>query len=106
MRAREPDRAGYVERDGVRVYYECFGEGEQTIVFPPSDIFVTGRMWKAQVPYLARRYRVVVIDPRGNGRSDRPTEPARYSDLEYDADLVAVMDELGDRPRRRWSASA
>ncbi|HEX6150956.1 alpha/beta fold hydrolase [Nocardioides sp.] len=95
MRAREPDRAGYVERDGVRVYYECFGEGDRTIVFVPADVYVTSRMWKAQVPYLARRHRVVVIDPRGNGRSDRPLDPAAYSDLEYDADLIAVMDELG-----------
>ena len=27
MRAREPDEQGYVERDGVRIAYETFGEG-------------------------------------------------------------------------------
>ena len=94
MRAREPDRAGYVERDGVRVHYECFGTEGDVIVFPPADVLVTSGMWKAQVPYLARRHRVVVIDPRGNGRSDRPTDPAAYTDVEYVADLIAVMDEL------------
>ncbi|MGH3348693.1 MAG: alpha/beta fold hydrolase, partial [Nocardioides sp.] len=94
MRAREPDRAGYVERGGVRVYYECFGTEGDAIVFGPSDVLVNGGMWKAQVPYLARRHRVVVIDPRGNGRSDKPTDPAAYSDLEMVADLIAVMDEV------------
>ncbi|MGZ5398514.1 MAG: alpha/beta fold hydrolase [Nocardioides sp.] len=94
MRAREPDRAGYVERDGVRIHYECFGTEGDAIVFPPADVFVTAAMWKAQVPYLARRHRVVSIDPRGNGRSDRPTDPAAYTDVEYVADLIAVMDEL------------
>jgi len=95
MRAREPDRAGYVERDGVRVHYEAFGTEGPPIVFAPADVLVNGRMWKAQVPYLARRHRVVVIDPRGNGKSDRPTDPAAYSDVEQVSDVVAVMDELG-----------
>src|ERR1700712_3015324 len=94
MRARQPDLTGFVERDGVRVYYESYGAGERTIVFAPADVIVTSEMWKAQVPYLARSYRVVVIDPRGNGRSDRPTAEAAYTDLEYVADLLAVMDEL------------
>ncbi len=95
MRAREPDRTGYVERDGVRVHYETFGTEGDPIVFAPVDVLVNARMWKAQVPYLARRHRVVVIDPRGNGRSDRPTDPAAYADVEQVADLVAVMDDLG-----------
>ena len=94
MRAREPDQVGYVERDGVRIAYETFGEGETTIVFTPVDVIVHSRMWKAQVPYLARHFRVVTIDPRGNGRSDRPTDPAAYGDLEYIADTIAVMDHL------------
>ena len=29
-------------------------------------------MWKAQIPWFARRHTVVTFDPRGNGRSDRP----------------------------------
>ncbi len=95
MRAREPDRAGYVERDGVRVHYETFGTEGDVIVFVPTDVLVNGRMWKAQVPYLARRHRVVVIDPRGNGLSDRPTDPAAYADVEQVADVLSVMDELG-----------
>ncbi|WP_191907934.1 alpha/beta hydrolase [Nocardioides cynanchi] len=84
-----------MDRDGVRIYYEVYGEGEHTLVFAPADVIVTGQMWKAQVPYLARTHRVVVIDPRGNGRSDKPTEQAAYGDRQFVADLVAVMDELG-----------
>lgn len=95
MRAREPDEAGWIERDGVRVAYEGFGAGATTIVFPPASTIVHSAMWKAQVPYLARHFRVVTIDPRGNGRSDRPTDPAAYADLEHVADTLDVMDRLG-----------
>jgi pimeloyl-ACP methyl ester carboxylesterase len=44
------------------------------------------------VPYLARQFKVITIDPRGNGRSDRPTSAAAYAETELAADTVAVMD--------------
>ena len=95
MRARYPDVEGYVERDGVKVAYEVYGDGPTTVVFFPIDAIVHSRAWKAQIPYLSRFYRVVAIDPRGNGRSDRPTDPAAYAQGEYIADCLAVMDEVG-----------
>jgi pimeloyl-ACP methyl ester carboxylesterase/predicted glycosyltransferase len=95
MRACQPDEQGSVVRDGVRIAYEVFGEGERTVLFPPVDPIVESRAWKAQVPWLARRARVVTIDPRGNGRSDRPEGSAAYADVQFVRDTVAVMDELG-----------
>jgi pimeloyl-ACP methyl ester carboxylesterase/predicted glycosyltransferase len=95
MRAREPDEQGYVERDGVRVAYESFGDAATTVLFPPVDTIVDSRLWKGQVPYLSRHFRVVTVDPRGNGRSDRPTDPSAYDDTELIADALAVMDHLG-----------
>jgi len=98
MRAREPDEQGYVDRDGVRVAYETFGwaaDDRPTVVFVPIDTIIHSRAWKAQVPYLAQHYRVVTIDPRGNGRSDRPTDPADYDDLAFVGDTIAVMDQIG-----------
>src|SRR4029079_16758504 len=71
MRARQPDRAGLVDVDGVRIRFEVYGDSGSAMVFTPTDTIVDSRMWKAQVPWLARRHRVVVIDPRGNGGSDR-----------------------------------
>jgi hypothetical protein len=49
MRAREPDREGFVDRDGVRLHYEVFGDGEPTLVLVPSNPIVHSRQWKAQV---------------------------------------------------------
>jgi pimeloyl-ACP methyl ester carboxylesterase/predicted glycosyltransferase len=91
-RARYPDAQGFVEREGVRVFWELYGQGEQTILFLPSWSIVHSRIWKGQIPYFARHCRVLTLDPRGNGRSDRPTDPAAYSERELAADALAVLD--------------
>ena len=71
-RARYPDSEGYVERDGVRVFYEVYGTGEPTVLLLPTWSIIHSRCWKMQIPYLARHCRVITFDARGNGRSDRP----------------------------------
>src|SRR2546421_8862552 len=92
MRARTPDQEGYVERDGVKIAYEVFGSGETTILLMPTWSIIHSRFWKMQVPYLARHYRVVTFDGRGNGKSDRPANSAAYAKEEYAADALAVLD--------------
>jgi pimeloyl-ACP methyl ester carboxylesterase/predicted glycosyltransferase len=91
-RARYPDEEGVVERDGVRVFYEVYGDGERTIVLLPTWSIVHSRLWKAQIPYLARHARVVTFDGRGNGRSDRPDGVQAYVEDEFARDTLAVMD--------------
>ena len=90
-RARYPDRDGFVERDGVRIFYEVYGEGEPTVLLLPTWSIIHSRHWKMQIPYLARHCRVVTFDGRGNGRSDRPAETEAYDEREFAADALAVL---------------
>lgn len=92
-RARYPDADGFVEHgDGVRVFYERYGDGPDTVcLLPPFPLFHS-RAWRGQIPYLARHFRVLAIDPRGNGRSDRPRHPAAYARAAHVADVLAVLD--------------
>ena len=94
-RARSSDFDGYVERDGVRVFYEVFGSADPTVLLLPTWSIVHSRAWKMQVPYLARHCRVITFDGRGNGLSDRPTEPEAYAEAEFAADAIAVLDATG-----------
>ena len=92
-RACYPDVEGYASReDGTRIFYEVYGEGDRTLVFVPPWAIVHSRLWKAQIPYFARRARVIAFDPRGNGRSDRPADVSLYSEEENAADIGAVLD--------------
>src|SRR3954471_4187522 len=96
MRALEPDVQATVEVDGVAIGYEVFGSGPRTILLPPQWAIVSSRVWKAQVPALARHFRVIAFDTRGSGRSDAPADPARDGPLAADVpDALAVLDAVG-----------
>jgi pimeloyl-ACP methyl ester carboxylesterase/predicted glycosyltransferase len=93
--AREPDASGVVERDGVRVHWERYGNGGPPVLLLPTWWIVHSRVWKAQIPWLARHYRVVTFDGRGNGYSDRPLRADAYDAVEFVDDAVAVLDAAG-----------
>jgi len=94
-RARYPDEDGFIERDGVRVFWERYGDGAPTILLLPTWSIMHSRHWKGQIPYLARHFRVVTFDGRGNGRSDRPQTTAAYDSHQFAEDAVAVLDATG-----------
>lgn len=92
MRAKTPDKEGLVDRDGVKLHYEIYGDGPDTMVFLPPWSLTHARIYKAQLPYFSERFRCVTYDGRGNGKSDRPQEVAAYSLTNYVMDALAVMD--------------
>src|SRR3979409_1751850 len=96
MRAREPDRSGFVDRDGVKVAWALFDRdlppGAPTVFLLPTWAIIHSRFWKGQVGDLARRYRVLTMDNRGNGRSDRPANLELLTLAETVADCIAAMD--------------
>jgi pimeloyl-ACP methyl ester carboxylesterase/predicted glycosyltransferase len=92
MRAKLPSKIGFVDRDGVKIYYEIYGDGPETMLFVPPWPFIHSRIYKAQLPYFSERFRCVNFDARGNGKSDRPADVAAYSQDQYVGDVLAVMD--------------
>ena len=56
MRAHSPEQEGFVERDGVRIFYEVFGTGDPAVLLLPTWSIVHSRIWKMQVPFEALVY--------------------------------------------------
>lgn len=87
-----PAGGDYLERDGARVWFASFGAG-------PAVLLLHGGMGNSnnfgfQVPALiAARYRVVVIDSRGHGRSS--WDGGAFSYAQFAEDAFAVLDRLG-----------
>jgi pimeloyl-ACP methyl ester carboxylesterase/predicted glycosyltransferase len=87
----------YVSRDGVKLFYQVTGNGGPDLfLLPQCQPVAYTRQWKGQIPYLSRYFRVSTMDPRGNGRSDRPAGgydiEARYRDF------LAVLNETARPP--------
>ncbi|MGB9749788.1 MAG: alpha/beta fold hydrolase [Caldisericia bacterium] len=61
---------GYLDLDGVNIYYETHGEGEPLVLIEGLAQQVC--MWKNQVEGLKDSFKVITFDLRGSGRSDKP----------------------------------
>src|SRR3954471_9027213 len=86
----------YVDRDGVRIFYEATGDGPTVLL--THGYSATAEMWNGQIPALAERYRVIVWDMRGHGQSDSPDNEAAYSEDATVGDMAAILDAC-DAPK-------
>ncbi len=75
------------------LYHEIAGPADAPVVLMGASLGTNVRMWDAQAPALARRFRVVRFDHRGQGRSPVPPGPYEIADL--GGDVLALMDALG-----------
>ena len=95
---------GFLRRndpDGVRVAYHTWGRQRPGAVC--GDVLLvhgslqSSKVWSKHgyVAQLAQRYRVITIDVRGHGLSDRPEHPAGYDIQASVRDVCALLDHFG-----------
>ena len=83
-------KQGLVEVNGIKLFFASYGSGAP--VFLLHGGAGNGDHWANQVPALAAKFQVIVVDARGHGRSTRDAKPLSYA-LMAD-DLLALMDQL------------
>jgi pimeloyl-ACP methyl ester carboxylesterase len=85
----------YLDNGGVRIHYELEGSGPPLVL----QHGLTGSVedWRqfGYVEALRGDYRLILIDARGHGASDKPRDPAAYAMALRASDVVAVLDEVG-----------
>jgi pimeloyl-ACP methyl ester carboxylesterase len=87
----QADEGGYVENEGVRIWYTTYGAGKPVILLH-GGLGNSGN-WGYQVPALLEKgYQVILIDSRGHGRSTRDDKPFSYELMA--TDVSAVMDKI------------
>jgi pimeloyl-ACP methyl ester carboxylesterase len=102
MRARLPDREGVIERDGVRVAFEIFGNGEPALLLVPASPITHARSWKGLVPSLARRFTVVTTDGPPTPECYAPPNPQTGEAERRWADRLDAPTGWGMRNRHFW----
>ncbi len=91
----DPDFEGFARNGTVRLAYQTFGTAPRDLLLLPTWQILHSRMWKFQVSYLSRYFRVIAFDARGSGRSERPE--TGYDHDTHAIDALAVLDAVGSR---------
>ena len=91
----------YAINQGVRIHYQVEGAGPPLVL--QHGIFWSVEGWNriGYVDALRHNYRLILIDARGHGASDKPHDGAAYSLPQHVADIVAVLDAL-DLPKAHF----
>jgi pimeloyl-ACP methyl ester carboxylesterase len=81
--------------DGTRVAYDVSGSGPAIVLLHGAGY--TRQHWHdaGYVERLKSEFTVITVDLRGNGESDRPTDPASYTTGKLGQDILAVADDYG-----------
>ena len=80
----------FFDNDDCQLHYEEYGHGAPLLLV--HGLGSSTRDWEYQIPELARHYRVIALDMRGHGRSDKPRE--RYSIQGFAEDVAALIEHL------------
>jgi 3-oxoadipate enol-lactonase len=80
----------YILVNNVQLYYEEEGSGTPLIFL--HGLGGNLRMFRSEMEYFKRFFRVIALDSRGHGRSEKPQQ---YSLTDHVEDVIAFMDHLG-----------
>jgi pimeloyl-ACP methyl ester carboxylesterase len=87
----------FFDSAGVKIRYVEAGRGAPVVLIHGYTVDIEQQFVVSGVlPALARHYRVIALDARGHGKSDKPHDPKRYGP-EMGLDIVRLMDHLGLR---------
>jgi pimeloyl-ACP methyl ester carboxylesterase len=91
-----PNEHGYFRtRDGVRLFYSAEGKrGAPPLLFC-YGLVCSKLQWKYQMEYFRENYRVIYLDYRGHGQSDKPEDHRTVTIENCARDLLDLLDELG-----------
>jgi pimeloyl-ACP methyl ester carboxylesterase len=84
------NHSGYVNSNGVKVWYAEFGKGSTVILLHGG--LTNSNYWGEIIPELAKKHRVIVMDSRGHGRSSTDMQPLTYHLMAKD--VLNLMDFL------------
>lgn len=79
--------------DNTRLYYELHGDPAAPVLVLLNGLTSDTTSWGQHVPRLAKHYRLLVYDCRGQGQSDKPEDP--YISTRHAQDLIELLDYLG-----------
>jgi len=85
----------YVDLDGLRMYYAEHGRPDGPPLVLLHAFMATGEQWRRQIDTFGARYRLIVPDLRGHGRTGNPGGLAAMNHRQFARDVVGLCGALG-----------
>src|ERR1700712_5685651 len=96
LSSKFPVDSGYLSSfDGTKIYYEVRGTGKPVLLV--HGFIVNSNSWKRTSLYhdlLKNGYKILLLDMRGNGKSDKPHDSTAYDNDAEAKDIMLMMDRL------------
>ncbi|SIP95445.1 Pimeloyl-ACP methyl ester carboxylesterase [Chryseobacterium sp. RU33C] len=87
----KPAESGYASVNGIKVYYEVYGEGKPLVLL--HGAFMTIDMnWGELIPELSKNRKVIALELQGHGHT--PFSERKLSHATLSSDVTKVMDYL------------
>jgi pimeloyl-ACP methyl ester carboxylesterase len=83
----------HIDLGDIKYYYELHGEGAETITIL-NGLTMSTAAWVAQLKDFSPHFRVLLLDMRGQGQTER-TDEACYPLPRQADDLARLLDKLG-----------
>ncbi len=84
----------YANNQGVRIHYQVTGDGSPLVLQHGFNASVEDWYEFGYVEKLNQEHRLILVDARGHGASDKPHEPEAYELKRLVSDIVVVLDDL------------
>ena len=81
----------YSIKNGLRIYYETYGQGPPLVMVHANPF--DHRLWMHQIARYSAFHKVIAVDLRGYGRSDKPDAPFQLADMARD--VIGVCNDEG-----------
>lgn len=89
---QKPTTSGYAPVNGLKIYYESYGEGAPIVLLHGSFMTI-GTNWGQLIPELSKTHKVIALEMQGHGHTADSDRPYSYTALADDvAGLLKYLD--------------
>lgn len=84
------EAGNFITLDGARLYYEIYGQGEPLVLIHGNSGNIA--YMKPQIEYFSKKYKVIIPDCRGRGKSELGKDSLTYDQMAKD--IAGLLDHL------------